>query len=65
MNEISSINVEDKLNRIKIIYKVAKGEEYIKLFGNKFVENNKNNCYMLINGEKIDLSEYVQLNINE
>ena len=64
-NEITPGNIEKKLNRITIAYKVEKKEEYIKLFGSKFVENNKNNCYLIINGEKIELSENAQLSIKE
>ena len=29
-------------------------EEKIRLFGNKYYNNNKNNCIIFINGEKID-----------
>ena len=64
-NEITPKNIEEKSNKISLIYKVERDEEYIKLFGTKFVENNKNNFYMIINGEQIELSEYVQLNKNE
>ena len=35
----------------------------LRIFGNTFVKNNKNNCYLLINGKKIDLCS--EININE
>ena len=35
------------------------------MFGIKFVENNKDNCYLLIDGEKKELCEYYQVLINE
>ena len=37
----------------------------IKIFGQVFVENNKNNCYLLIDGKKNELSKYLLLNENQ
>ena len=51
-----------KLNEITIIYKI-KGERRIKLFGKKFIENNKNNCQIKIENKVQEITEY--LNINE
>ena len=61
----------NKLNQTTIIYYIKKAkndEEYaynknqIKIFGKKFVENNKNNCYLLVNGKQNELSQYLILN---
>ena len=44
----------NKKNQIKLIYKINKNvtnNKTIKLFGENFVENNKNNCYLKINNE--------------
>ena len=60
-NDISSGN--DKLNELTIIYKIDKNKEKLKIFGDNFVKNNKNNCYLLINGKKIDLCN--EINIKE
>ena len=38
-----------------IIYNIDKNMKQVQIFGTTFVENNKNNCYLLINGKKIDL----------
>ena len=60
-NDIPSNN--NKLNEMTIIYKIDKNKEKLKIFGDDFVKNNKNNCYLLINGKKIDLCS--EININE
>jgi hypothetical protein len=44
-----------KLDEITIIYEVYKKE--IKLFGEDFVKNNKNNCKLIINGKEQELIE--------
>ena len=46
-----------------IIYNIDKNQEKLKIFGDDFVKNNKNNCYLLINGKKIDLCN--EINIKE
>ena len=46
-----------------IIYNIDKNQEKLKIFDDNFVKNNKNNCYLLINGKKIDLCS--EININE
>ena len=46
----------------RIIYKIGKTDEKIKIFGEEFVINNKNNCYLLIDGQKNNL--YTELKLN-
>ena len=46
-----------------IIYNINKNNDYIRIFGEDFVKNNRNNCYLIINGKKIKLC--IDLNINE
>ena len=46
-----------------IIYNIDKNQEKLKIFDDNFVKNNKNNCYLLINGKKIDLCS--EINIKE
>ena len=38
-----------------IIYNIDKNKNHIYIFGEDFVKNNKNNCYLIINGKKIKL----------
>ena len=59
-NKINSFN--DKLNQMTIIYRVDEYKDNIKLFGDKFVLNNKDNCHLLIEGKKYELTEFYELN---
>ena len=45
-----------------IIYNIDKNKKKLKIFGEDFVKNNKNNCYLLINGKKIDLCKEIMIN---
>ena len=51
------ITNESKKNKITLIYKNMPGEN-IKLFGSKFIENNKEKCWMVIDFTKTDIKEY-------
>ena len=61
-SKISNISYIDNLNLMNIIYKFNSWKYSIRLFGEKFVKNNINNCYLLIGNNKIKLSEYLVLN---
>ena len=61
MNLYNKINIEN-INQMTIIYKINKNTETIRLFGDKFVRNNKDNCYVLIEGQKFNLDEFYNLN---
>ena len=53
-------------NIIKIIYTNSNNENEIRIFGNKFVSNNKNNCKILYNNKILDLkTEFNVENINQ
>jgi len=54
-NNIFNIYSKMNIDEITIIYKVK--EKEIKLFGEDFVENNKNNCKLIINGKEQELKE--------
>ena len=56
---------ENKQNETMIIYNNYKKDIIIRLFGEKFVKNNKNRCYLLINNRKYELQEYYMLKDNE
>ena len=59
-----------KSNQIKIEYQVddddeeEEEEEKIKIFGKKFVRNNKNKCYILYEGKKNNLVEFFNVGNN-
>ena len=57
----SSLNKQSnyQLNKLTILYEV-KGNS-IKIFGEDFVKNNKQNCYLLINGERRELCNKLYL----
>ena len=48
-------------NEITIIYRINRDKTNIRLFGQQFVENNKNNFIMIINNKKYEISEYYDL----
>ena len=64
----------NKSNEMLIIYKIKEEENEdsededkyeIKLFGEKFIENNKNNCKIIIENKEQDLIKYIEINKNE
>ena len=74
MNEINNVNNgkndtgfiqdnsnKDKLNQITIIYKIFFSDNYINLFGDFFVKNNIDNCYLLIDGKQRKLCKKLEL----
>ena len=50
---------------ITIIYKIEKNKDKIKLFGENFVSNNKDNCYIIIEGKKEKIFSELKLNKNQ
>ena len=53
------------ISEINIIYNINKDENYIKIFGSKFVKNNKNICKMKINNKEYEIiEEYSAKNFN-
>ena len=75
INEIiSQKNICDKFNKINNLYEkmntkdeitlkyiINKNEEYVDIFGYKFVERNKNNCYIKYEGEKLPLCQKLKI----
>ena len=54
----------NKINEMTIEY-IIKKENKIKLFGKKFITNNKNNCKIIIDNKEEDIIEYLKVNKNE
>ena len=46
---------------ITMIYKIEKGDDKIKIFGENFVKNNKDKCSMIYEGQNLDISEYFEI----
>ena len=46
-------------------YKIYYGYRNIKLFGEEFLNNNKNNCKIIIDNQEQDIIEYYDLQNNE
>ena len=55
---------EEKLNEMTSVYYI-KNKDKIRIFGCMFVVNNKDNCYLMINGVRNELGEYLILNNNK
>ena len=56
-NDISTDNLSSgsKLNQVTLKYNVAKIGNCIFILGEEFVTNNKNKCYMLLDGQKMEI----------
>ena len=52
----------DLYNIITIKYDISNLDTNLKLFDKKFVENNKNFCYMIINDKHLELQEELPIN---
>ena len=65
----NSINEQKYSNRFTIYYSIDKEEFYneskIRIFGDIFVDNNEQNCYLIINGQKTKLTKFYYYNEEE
>ena len=52
-------------NEINLLYKNKDKNELSRIFGEKFVENNKNNIKLIINGKESELVEKYKLNVGD
>ena len=53
--------MENDINQIKMIYKFIENDncKKIRIFGDEFIKNNKNNCKLFINGKSEDLKSFI------
>jgi len=51
---------EKDISEINIIYDIKK-ENKIRIFGAKFVENNRNKCKMIIDNKEYEIAEYFNI----
>ena len=54
----------ESINEITIRYKINENENRIKIFGNEFVENNKNHCKIIYNEKEYELTKYFEFENN-
>ena len=52
---------KEEISEITIIYDINKEDKYVKIFGEEFVENNKNICKMIIDNKKYEITEYFNI----
>ena len=66
-NKVNNLNYDILNNYITLIYKINEKDSKIKIFGYDFVENNKENCFILYKNEKYNLCEYLsgKFNLND
>ena len=63
INKANNPNNENNVNNVTIRYKINKSNT-IKIFGDDFVKNNKNNCSFIFNGKEKELDAYLNLDKN-
>ena len=51
------------LNEIHIKYEIKKEDNKLRIFGDTFIENNYNNCKIILNGKVIDLVSHLDIKI--
>ena len=56
-NNKSNYKENQKFNEMTVIYRLGDFDSEIKLFGEKFVENNKKKCVLIIDGKEHELCE--------
>ena len=64
MNEIkedTNLNKKEIIDSITLVYKINLDETRINLFGKEFVNNNKNICKFVFEGNNYELSEFFEI----
>ena len=59
------IQNNSSLNQMTIIYEIEEYVSRVSLFGEDFVKHNKSRCYLLIDGQKMELCKYLDLTRNQ
>ena len=55
---------EDKIDFITIYYKIEDYRQKTRIFGKIFVNNNEDNCHIIIDGKKYNLIEFIEFKNN-
>ena len=53
--------MDEDINEIICTFKINKDKPEIRIFGEKFVENNKNHCKIIYNGKELDLTATLKI----
>ena len=49
------------LNEIHIKYEIKKEDNYLRIFGDKFIKYNNNNCKIILNGKVYNLVSHLDI----
>ena len=49
------------MNEINIIYKIKNNDKKVKIFGQKFIKNNKDNCQIIYEDKQYEINEYFNI----
>ena len=63
--KIKKDSIQEIFNSMTIIYKIDSNNNFynkLRLFGEEFVKNNKDNCIIIIDGKTQELSEHININ---
>ena len=55
------LRINENIDEITIIYKIDNSDNKLKVFGEKFVENNKEFCKIIYDNKIFDLNEYFNI----
>ena len=64
-NELEKVNILKEMHsidEIKIIYRKHSNSNKIRIFGDKFIENNKDKCHIIYKGKQYNLTSHITLN---
>ena len=64
-NELEKVNILKEIHsidEIKIIYRKHINSNKIRIFGDKFIENNKDKCHIIYKGKQYILTSHITLN---
>ena len=56
---------KDNFNKMTIIYNIGEKDDKINILNETFVNNNKNNCYIVIEGKQRELCNQIIINKNQ
>ena len=61
LNDIYDKMTNKFCEEITINYQIINNDNQVKIFGKEFLENNKQNCKMIINGKEMEIEDKIEL----